>query len=298
MSKTDKPATKRPALHAGGLPDTLAAVDLGSNSFHAVVARVDGGNLHVIDRLREPVRLAAGLDDDRRLSDEGMARGLACLSRFGQRLSGMPRGSVRVVGTNTLRQARNGEAFRLAAELALGHRVEVIAGREEARLIYLGVAHAQAGDRRRRLVVDIGGGSTECIVGTGFETEHRESLHMGCVSMSGEFFGDGLIDKARMKAAELAARVELEPVATQFRSAGWQTAVGCSGTIRAIEGVLKAQGWSKEGVTYAGLRKLRKALIGAGHVDALSLNANPLTHADLRLEQAFLAPAGMTLELA
>ena len=253
------------------LPATLAAVDLGSNSFHAVVARVEAGALHVIDRLREPVRLAAGLDQNRMIDEAAIARGLDCLARFGQRLRDMPRGSVRVVGTNTLRSARNGEHFRLAAEQALGHPVEVIAGREEARLIYLGVAHALAGDRRRRLVVDIGGGSTECIVGEGFEAEHRESLYMGCVSMSNRFFGDGRIDKARMKAAELAALVEIEPVAAQFRAAHWEAAVGCSGTVRAIEGVVKAQGWSSEGISRTSLRKLRRALIAAGSVDAIAL---------------------------
>ena len=215
--------------------------------------------------------MAAGLDERRLLGAEALGRGLECLSRFAQRLHDMPRGAVRVVGTNTLRRARNGEAFRLAAELALGHRVEVIAGREEARLIYLGVAHALAGDRRRRLVVDIGGGSTEFIVGEGFEPEHRESLYMGWVSVTAEFFADGRIDKSRMRAAELAARVELEPVEAQFRAARWEAAVGCSGTIRAIGEVLEAAGWSEGGITRSGLRKLRKALVEAGSEQALSL---------------------------
>lgn len=280
--------TRQEPVHASVLPDTLAAVDLGSNSFHLVVARIEAGSLHVIDRLREPVRLAAGLDERRLLREEAIARGLECLTRFGQRVRDMPGGSVRAVGTNTLRAARNGEAFRLAAELALGHRIEVIAGREEARLIYLGVAHALAGDRRRRLVVDIGGGSTECIIGEGFEPLHRESLYMGCVSMTGAHFADGRIDKPRFKAAELAARVELEPVEARFRAAGWESAVGCSGTVRAIEGVVKAAGWSEEGISRAGLRKLRKALMETGSLDALSFK-------DLREDRKPVFPGGVAV---
>ncbi|MCP5152280.1 MAG: exopolyphosphatase [Ectothiorhodospiraceae bacterium] len=249
----------------------LAAVDLGSNSFHLVVARVSGGDVHVIDRLREPVRLGAGLDADKQLTPAAFERGLACLARFGERLRTFPREAVRAVGTNALRVARNGAAFLEEGEGRLGHRIEVIAGREEARLIYLGVAHSLAADRHRRLVVDIGGGSTELIVGEGFEPVHRESLFMGCVSMTERFFPDGKIDKVRMQAAELAARAELEPVETRFRAAGWEGAVGCSGTIRAIAGVAQAAGWCGEVLTRRALARVRKAAIDAGDIRALSL---------------------------
>ena len=240
-------------------PEILAAVDLGSNSFHLIVARVVRGQFKVVDRLRESVRLAAGLDEDKCLSDDAMEHALVTLGRFGQRLSQLPAGAVRAVGTNTLRSARNGEAFRLRAEAALGHRIEVIAGREEARLIYLGVAHGLAADRRRRLVIDIGGGSTELIVGSGFEPEHRESLYMGCVSMSRAHFADGRIEKSRFKKAELSARREVEPIKEQFREANWQHVVGCSGTLRAVGSVLEAEGLSQHGVTREGSARAEEA---------------------------------------
>ena len=161
------------------VPEQLAAIDLGSNSFHLVIGNVVDGHVDIVDRLREPVRLAAGLDDRKRLGRDAIESALDCLRRFAQRLRGMPEHAVRAVGTNTVRSARNGEAFRREAERALGHSIEVIAGREEARLIYLGVAHALAGNGERRLVIDIGGGSTECIIGSGFTPMHRESLYMG-----------------------------------------------------------------------------------------------------------------------
>jgi exopolyphosphatase/guanosine-5'-triphosphate,3'-diphosphate pyrophosphatase len=266
-----EPLAREPGLAGGVASAVLAAVDLGSNSFHLLVARETDGHLAVIDKLREPVRLAAGLDERRYLTPDAVERALACLARFGERLRAMAPGSVRAVGTNTLRSARNAETFRRDAERALGHPIEVIAGREEARLVYLGVAHALAGDGRRRLVIDIGGGSTEFIVGEAFETVHRESLHMGCVSMSLGYFGDGLVDRVRMQRAEMAARVELEPIERRFRTAGWESAVGSSGTIRAVAAICQAAGWCEDGVTRAGLRKLRRALIRAGSIEAVSL---------------------------
>ena len=252
-------------------PGALAAVDLGSNSFHLIVARVANGHIEVIDKLREPVRLAAGLDAERCLSPDARARALACLERFGQRLREMPPGTVRAVGTNTLRSAHDAESFRREAERALGHSVEVIAGREEARLIYLGVAHALAGDGRRRLVIDIGGGSTEFIVGEAFETVYRESLYMGCVGMSLAHFAGGVVDRGRMRRAEMAAHLELEPIARRFRNAGWRSVVGSSGTIRAIGAISNAAGWCEHGITRGALRKLRKALVAAGDVERLEL---------------------------
>ena len=253
------------------VPALLAAIDLGSNSFHLVIGRVVDGHLDVVDRLREPVRLAAGLDDHKRLRRDVIERALACLRRFGQRLRGMPEQAVRAVGTNTLRSARNGEAFRREAQRVLGHSIDVIAGREEARLIYLGVAHALANDRERRLVIDIGGGSTECIVGSGFTSLYRESLYIGCVGASRRFFPEGRIDRHSMKRALLAARVEFEPIERLYRDAGWGSAVGCSGTIKAIAAIARAAGWCEDGIDRGALRRLRRELVRARHVDAVRL---------------------------
>ena len=252
------------------LPEAVAAVDLGSNSFHMIVARIENGQLQVIDRLREMVQLGAGLDDEKRLSKAAQTRALDCLSRFGQRLRSLPQGAVRAVGTNTLRQVRESDDFLRAAELALGHPVEVIAGREEARLIYLGVAHGLAG-HEVRLVVDIGGGSTELIIGEGFEPQRMESLHMGCVSMSRRFFPDGIITKQAMDDAVIAGRLEMRPVRALFSNDQWQMAIGSSGTIKAIRNLVHAEGWSDEGVTRSSLKKLRRAMVHAGHVDKLQI---------------------------
>ncbi len=252
--------------------DTVAAVDLGSNSFHMIVARLQGSELHVIDKLREMVRLAAGLDDENNLSDEAQQRALACLERFGQRLSAMPAGSVRAVGTNTLRSAHNSDAFIAAAEAALGHPIEIISGLEEARLIYLGVAQSTSGNTAQRLVIDIGGGSTECIIGSGFETRHLESLYMGCVSMSRRFFADGEITRKRWERAVLAAGQEVEPIQARYRRIGWESALGASGTIKAIQAVVREAGWTEAGITLNALDKLAVALIDAGHINKLSLN--------------------------
>jgi exopolyphosphatase/guanosine-5'-triphosphate,3'-diphosphate pyrophosphatase len=252
-------------------PEVVAAIDLGSNSFHMIVARVSDGDLQVIDRLKEMVRLGAGLQADKSLDEETQARALDCLQRFGQRLRSMPHDSVRAVGTNTLRQARNAESFLVAAEQALGHPIEVVAGREEARLVYLGVSHGLTASEERRLVVDIGGGSTELIIGEGFSPVVRESLHMGCVSMSRAWFDDGTIKRKNMEKAVIAARLEVSPVETRYKRMGWQDAVGSSGTIRSIRDVVQAAGWSEQGITLPALRELQSALLAAGHIDKLQL---------------------------
>ena len=251
--------------------ETFAAIDLGSNSFHMIVCRLGDGELHVEDKLREMVRLGAGLDRKGRLDGETQARALACLERFGQRIGGLPRERIRAVGTNTLRVARNAGDFLARAEQALGHSIEIIAGTEEARLIYLGVAHATGADEKRRLVMDIGGGSTELIIGEGFEPRYMQSLYMGCVSMTRDHFADGGITPKALKRAGLAARVELEPVQAIYRELGWERVLGASGSIRAIRNVVQAEGWSDDGITLASLETLREALLDAGHVDRLRL---------------------------
>src|SRR5262245_32789074 len=202
------------------VPDVIAAVDLGSNSFHMIVARYQHGQLIIVDRLREMVRLAAGLDEQGRLDRSAIETALACLERFGQRLRDMKAESVRVVGTNTLRRAKRKGAFLDRARAALGFPIEIISGIEEARLIYLGVARTMPSEPGRRFVVDIGGGSTEMIIGEGMHTRKLESLYMGCVSMSSRYFSDGAITEKRMKRARLAARLELEPVRATFRDYG------------------------------------------------------------------------------
>ncbi|MEA3275465.1 MAG: exopolyphosphatase [Pseudomonadota bacterium] len=253
------------------LPETVAAIDLGSNSFHMIVARVNEGHLQAIDRIKEMVRLGEGLTENKLLRPEVAERALACLERFGQRLRGMPSGSVLAVGTNTLRQVRPETGFLEHAERALGHPIDVIAGREEARLIYLGVANGLAAGDERRLVVDIGGGSTELIVGEGFTPRLRESLHMGCVSMSRQQFPSGKITAKSMDRAELAGALEVRPVRELFRHSGWRNAVGSSGTIKAIAAVVAAQGWCQDGISADSLTNLRKALINFGNASDIDL---------------------------
>jgi len=269
----------------------LAAVDLGSNSFHLVVARATSGSLHVIDRLRERVALAAGLDDRKHLSREAQRRALACLARFGQRIGDLPAGAVRAVGTNTLRQAANGREFLQRAQQALGHSIEVISGQEEARLIYLGVSHATAAHPGRRLVIDVGGGSTECIIGASFEPHTADSLFMGCVTWTKTYFKDGAISRKRMDKAVLAARLELEPIERRYRQIGWTRVIGSSGTILSIESVLRDLGWSEAGITLDGLERLRETLTVAGHVDDLALPG-------LTAERASILPGGLAILLA
>lgn len=249
---------------------TLAAVDLGSNSFKLQVARVQGGQLYWLDALKEPVRLAAGLDKNKKLTAESQQKALECLQRFNERLRGLPNDAVRCVGTSALRVAKNAPAFIEEAEAALGFPIEIIAGREEARLIYLGVIHSLPASDNRRLVVDIGGGSTECITGIGARQLNRESLLMGCVNFSLNYFPDGKIDKASMKAAELEARLKAQGIEAEFSGKNWDEAVGSSGSIRAIADIMEANAWGP-GISAEGMARLREALLKAGHVDKLEL---------------------------
>lgn len=255
--------------------ESYASLDLGSNSFHMIVASYEDGRLQVIDRLKETVRLASGLDDEGNLSEESIERALKCLERFGQRLREIPQINVRVVGTNTLRQAKNGSLFLERARQALGHPIEIVSGREEARLIFLGVAHTVFNDTQTRLVVDIGGGSTELITGKGFEPGQAESLYMGCVSMTHRFFEDGNITAKRMRKAVLAARQELESVERMFRFGNWDHAMGSSGSILAIQKIIGEKGWSEQGISHSSLRQLREAMVEKGKIT--SLDFSPLS---------------------
>ncbi|MEM7137019.1 MAG: exopolyphosphatase [Myxococcota bacterium] len=251
--------------------ESLAAVDLGSNSFHMVIARLDHDSLQIVDRLREPVRLAAGLQDDGGLDEESQQRAHEALTRFGQRLRDFGADQVRAVGTNTLRKAKNAREFLDDASTALGHQIEIIPGREEARLIYLGVSHGIAGAPARRLVVDIGGGSTECIVGDSFEAVAVHSLYMGCVGFTTQFFSEGKVSRKRFNHAKLAASLELQPVRATLRQYGWERAIGASGTIRAVAAILEEAGWAHGTITAEGLTKLEQAMITTGRLDRLEL---------------------------
>ena len=250
---------------------SLAAIDLGSNSFHMIVANMVDGNIVVVDRIRDSVRLAAGLDENRNITVAASERALECLRQFGQRIQGLPDDAVSAVGTNTLRKAKNSDDFLIAAHEALGYEIDTITGLEEARLIYLGVAHSMAGAEGRRLVVDIGGGSTELILGEEFKTLYRESLHMGCVSLSQKWFADGKLTQQAFDKARIQAMLELRPVQGYYSRPGWQTAIGASGSIKSIGRVSEEMGWSDAGITASSLKKIRKAMLSAGHIRDLNL---------------------------
>lgn len=286
-------APASPGCYRRGMPtpNLLAAVDLGSNSFHLAIGRVDNGQIYPLDSLREVVRLGAGLTADKRIDRPTQVRALDTISRFGERLRGFPRHAVRAVGTNTLRVAKNAPQFLREARERLGFPIEVIAGREEARLIYSGVAHSLPSGGQKRLVVDIGGGSTEFIIGTGLDPVLTESLYMGCVSYSLKYFPDGRVDKARMKAAEMAARQELAGIVRSYRNEGWQEAVGSSGSARALEDILRAHGYAPEGITLEGLERLRSLLIKLE-------TAEPELLPGLRANRAPVLPGGLAIMLA
>lgn len=248
----------------------LAAVDLGSNSFRLSIGRVaeQNGTKHIyqIDRLKETVRLAAGLDQNNHLSRPAIDRAVEVLERFGERLRSFHPDRVRAVATNTFRVARNVSDFLPLAEAALGFPIEVISGREEARLIYTGVSHTLPVSPERRLVIDIGGGSTEVIIGKGDEPILTSSLFMGCVSFSQKFFPDGKIDAQSMKQAELAARREIEVITKPYRKMGWDMAYGSSGTAKALLAILTEGKLTTGGITRQGLDKLKALLIRSGRV--------------------------------
>jgi exopolyphosphatase/guanosine-5'-triphosphate,3'-diphosphate pyrophosphatase len=272
------------------VPDVLAAVDLGSNSFHMVVARYSHGQLVILDRLREMVRLGAGLANSGRLDEAATDRALRCLERFGQRLRAMRADSVRVVGTNALRHARRKRWFLERARAALGHPIEIISGLEEARLIYSGVAHTSPMSPDKRLVIDIGGGSTEVVIGEGFNPLLLESLSVGCVGMSALYFDDGRISAKRIERARTAVRLELEPVQEAYRKLGWLRVFGSSGTVRVIGDVLHSLNPESPHITLDNLNLLAERVVAAGHVDEIELP-------DVDAERAPVFPAGLAILL-
>ena len=266
----------------------LAAIDLGSNSFHIVIAQLDQGEIRTLDVMSDKVQLAAGIDSKRYLSDEAKQRGLDCLSRFAQRIKDLPRDNVRIVGTNALREAKNSKAFIDEAEALLGTPLEIIAGREEARLIYLGVAHTLADDLGARLVIDIGGGSTEFIIGERFEPRAMESLHMGCVSYSKRFFPDGTIAASNFKRAETAAQQELLAIKFHYKDIGWSSVVGSSGTIKAIRNACIACGYSSDKLNREALHALRQQSLSYKHCNEIQIEG-------IKPERQKVLPAGLAV---
>ncbi len=277
-----------PDTPAGPPRPTVAAVDLGSNSFHMVIARLVEPELQILDRLREPVRLAAGLGNGRKLDRKAKARAIEALERLGQRLRDLPSERVRAVGTSTLRVASTDVEFRKAARRALGHPIEVISGEEEARLIYQGIAHSHPDGGGRRLAVDIGGGSTEIMVGDGFELVRADSRALGCVTFSRRFFPDGQIDRDGFRQAQTAVALELRSEREAFRKLGWRVAVGSSGTVHAIAELIRDMDDGGDEITLPRLKRLRRILVDAGSVEALDLEG-------LRPDRAPVLPGGLAI---
>ena len=269
-------------------PEIVAAIDLGSNSFHMIVCNLKDKKLQTIDRLKEMVRLASGLDKKNYLDETTQLRALACLERFGERIRNFPAHRVRIVGTKTLRTAKNSQQFLRRAEAALGHPIHIISGIEEARLIYQGVAHSLQSDAKLRLVMDIGGGSTEYIIGADDQPRRKESLNMGCVTLSNKYFNHGEISKKRFQHAVLFANQQLEPFQRAFQSKQWDQAIGASGSMRSINKVLMATGWSNNGITRKGLEKLVAHITKQNHISELNLP-------ELDPERAPVFPGGVAI---
>ncbi|KFN19350.1 exopolyphosphatase [Aeromonas bestiarum] len=247
-----------------------AAVDLGSNSFHMVIARLNEGRLQIVDRIKERVRLAEGMDAQRRMSVEAMGRGLECLALFAERLTNIKPDQIRIAGTYTLRRASNAREFVSEATKVLNHPIEIISGQEEARLIYQGVAHTQHIEGQV-LVVDIGGGSTELIIGEGFDSKALTSRKMGCVSFTQSFFANGKLSEKAFNNAVLEAQHQLAPIINQYRKLGWQSCLGSSGSIRTVRDVLQGEGWTDGAITLAGLERLKREMLDHKRVDQLKL---------------------------
>jgi len=273
-------------------PETIAAIDLGSNSFHMIVARVDEqGNFSMIDQLKEMVRLRGGLDSNNNMDPEVEQRALDCLQRFGDRVRHLDKGAVRAAGTNTLRTMNNSRAFLRKANKALGHKIEIIPGHEEARLVYLGVSHTLSDDKGKQLVVDIGGGSTEFIIGKKFEPITLESLNIGSVSVTQRFFPDGDLGAAKWQSANTALRLEIMPIQRAFSANNWKRAIGSSGTIKATRSIIQALGLEPFGITLNALYAIRDRMIDMGNISQLELEG-------LKAERAPVFAGGLAVLIA
>lgn len=253
------------------MPDSASVMcavgDLGSNTFHLMIAEVSGPRINIIDRIRVPVRLAAGLDEDDYLTQESQERAFECLEQFRQRLQNFPPEYVNFAGTNALRKAKNAEPFVEKASKILGYRINIISGYEEARLVFAGVARNIEPDNKKRLMIDIGGGSTEFAIGRRFEPFIMESIDAGCLSVAIRFFKDELITKEDMHNAIIAAGLKLSPIIARLKAVGWSSAIGSSGSIQAIEKVVQYYSWCDDGISYSSISNLRKYLIEKGRFE-------------------------------
>jgi exopolyphosphatase/guanosine-5'-triphosphate,3'-diphosphate pyrophosphatase len=266
-----------------------AAIDLGSNSFHMLVVRETAGSIQIISRVKRKVRLAAGLDKDNILSEQAMERGWQCLRLFSEHLQDIPNSQIRVVATATLRLAKNADAFIEKASQILGNPVKIIQGEEEARLIYQGVAHTTGGPEQR-LVVDIGGGSTELVTGTGAKAQLLYSLEMGCVTWLERYFSDRTLTEENFAQAEAAAQHVIAPIAVALKNHGWKICVGASGTVQAIQEIMIAQGMD-ELITLSKLQQLKHKAIQCHKLEELEIEG-------LTFERALVFPSGLSILIA
>ncbi|EPQ7200366.1 guanosine-5'-triphosphate,3'-diphosphate diphosphatase [Providencia stuartii] len=266
-----------------------AAIDLGSNSFHMLIVREVAGSIQIISRVKRKVRLAAGLDGNNMLSEQAMERGWQCLRLFSEHLQDIPSAQIRVVATATLRLAKNADVFVQKASEILGNTVKVIQGEEEARLIYQGVAHTTGGPDQR-LVVDIGGGSTELVTGTGAKATQLFSLEMGCVTWLEKYFSDRTLTEENFTQAELAAHAVIAPIADTLKNHGWKICVGASGTVQAIQEIMIAQGMD-ELITLDKLQQLKYKAIQCHKLEELEIEG-------LTFERALVFPSGLSILIA
>ncbi|MEH6713541.1 MAG: guanosine-5'-triphosphate,3'-diphosphate pyrophosphatase, partial [Paraglaciecola polaris] len=279
-------STRLPQSH----PEELyAAVDLGSNSFHLVIVRVVAGSVQIIGKVKQKVRLASGLGDNMMLDDESLERGWRCLETFSERLQDIPRDNIRVVATATLRLAKNAQVFTHKAEQILNHKLVVISGEEEARQIYLGVAYTSA-NQGNSLVIDIGGASTEIIIGNDMEPIHLVSLNMGCVTFTERYFVNDVLSAANFEAAVSAAKELVDGVADKFVNFDWQQCLGASGTPQAITEILVAQGIS-DAIRLDYLYNLRQQCIDCATLDHLIIDG-------LEESRRLIFPSGLAILIA
>lgn len=276
-------------------PENIAAIDLGSNSFHMIVARVDdAGNISMIDQIKEMVRLRGGLDANNNMDESVAQNALDCLQRFGDRIRHLPKNAVRAAGTNTLRTMKGSATFLRKANKALGHRIEIIPGHEEARLVYLGVSHTLSDDEGKQLVIDIGGGSTEFIIGKKFEPKILESLNIGSVSVTKRFFPNGDLGADKWQSADTALRLEIMPIQRAFSSDNWKHATGSSGSIKATRAIILELGLGQFGITLKNLYALRDRLIAIGNVSDITNIELP----GLKKERAPVYAGGLAILIA
>ena len=273
--------SKANELHARrGEVREIAAIDLGSNSFHMIVARIVNGTLQVLSRLKQKVQLAEGLDEHQVLSQAAIERGVNCLALFAERLQGFPAANVSVVGTYTLRRAINNEEFLRQAANVFPYPINIISGKTEAKTIYAGVCHTQP-ERGRKFVIDIGGGSSEMIIGDNFTPLIYESRHMGCVSFAKKFFPNGEISEENFHLAKQSALNKIEDLAWEYRNLGWQSVLGSSGTIKTVHQVICENIDPNGTITAARLDQLIQQTLQFSHFDQLKFSGLNHDRADV-----------------